>query len=317
MPIRPSAHPTLRALAMAASLITASGAMAPAQQKQDSIAARAKEAISGMRDSTTLHSAGFFAIGFGGGVKDLSPFQGQHWISLARFMANGAVDLGKPNFLMFLPVGDSLIPVGVAYTRRIAVDASLPTDLAGVMTEWHSHVFCRNLPGEGNALADGADDCKARSGVTAPNQIAMVHSWTVVNPDGPYAHDNPALPFIATGLKAPVNATRDDRLFGLALGESYGAKLPIAHRIEFDAKRAGKASSLETQRAKLRALVPQLRDAERVGNAAKVATLRKSAVDAYGAIAAEYRALSPSPEIRTRYDAEFAQALGDAGHHHM
>ena len=32
-------------------------------------------------------------------------------------------------------------------------------------------------------------------------------------------------PYIAAGLKPPAHPTRDDRLFGVALGETYGAKL--------------------------------------------------------------------------------------------
>ncbi len=313
----------LRALAAAISLgaaplaLSAQHDMAMPTHLQDSILAAAKGAIGTLHDSAALHGAGYNAIGFGGGIKDLSPFQGQHWIALMRFVANAPVDLTKPTFLMYLPVGDSLIPVGVAYTHRIPADSPLPTDLAGEATEWHSHVFCRNLPGEGSALADGPDDCKARQGTPAPNQIAMVHSWTVPNPDGPYAHDNPALPFIATGLIPPTHASHDDRLFGLALGESYGAKLPIAHRIEFEAARAGKTGTLSDHRAKLRELVVQLRAAQHTKDAARLQSLRNSAIDEYSAIAAEYRALAPSPEMRARFDAEYDMALDGMSHNHM
>ena len=194
------------------------------QQGNDSVVARAREAIRPLTDSIVLHDAGYFAIGFGAGTRDLTPFQGQHWISLGLFFTNPPVDLSKPTFMMYLPVGDSLVPIGVAYMRRINAAAALPTDLAGTPAEWHSHAFCNNVPGEGRALADGVDDCKARGGTPTPNQIAMVHTWTVANPDGPYAHDNPALPFIATGLKPPSHFSRVERLFGGALGESYGAR---------------------------------------------------------------------------------------------
>ena len=240
-----------REAASIALLIAATAPNAGAQ-KPDSVIARATAAISALHDSSALRTAGYGAIGFGAGVKDLSPFQGQHWIQMARFLVNPPVDLTKPTFMMYLPIGDSLIPIGVAYTLRVPARAALPTEIDGVPAEWHSHVFCRGLPGEGNALADGPDDCKARGGVAAAMQIAMVHTWTVPNPDGPFAHDNPVLPYIATGLQLPVHVTRDDRLLGLALGETYGAKLPIAHRIEYEATRAGKGQSLAAPRAKLR-----------------------------------------------------------------
>src|SRR5688572_235946 len=244
----------------------------------DSIISAAKVAMGTLRDSAALNSAGYFAIGFGGGVKDLSPFHGQHWISRDLFIANPPVQLNQPNFLMYLVVGDSLVPVGVAYTRRIPADAVVPDSLAGVAAEWHTHIFCRSIPGEGNVLADGVQDCQERGGTTAPNKIAMIHTWTVPNPDGPYAHDNPALPYLATGLKAPTAASRDDRLFGVALGETYGAKLFIGHRIERDLRRQGNTEELarlQALRTPMRELVPQLRDAQRARDAKTFDALRK------------------------------------------
>jgi hypothetical protein len=290
---------------------------ASAQRRTDDNVATARNAIGSLHDSVSLHLAGYFVIGFGARVRDLTPFQGQHWMAFPRFMANAELDFTKPTFLMYLPLGDSLVPVGVAYAKRISTNEALPADLAGDRAEWHAHVFCRNVPGEGAALADGAEDCTSRGGVSAPNQIAMVHTWTVPNPDGAYAHDNPALPYIATGLKPPTHATRDDRLLGLALGETYGAKLPIAHRIELEAERMGTAQSLDAPRAKLRELTLQLRDAERVGNDAKVRILRKNLADAYGAIAEAYKALARTAEIRARFEVEMGQALGDMPQHHM
>ena len=287
------------------------------QQGTDSVVARAKEAIRPLTDSIVLHNAGYFPIGFGGGVRDLTPFQGQHWISLSLFFTNPPVDLSKPTFMMYLPVGDSLIPIGVAYIRRISGSVPLPADLAGTPTEWHSHAFCRSIPGEGQALADGPDDCKARGGTPAPNQIAMVHTWTVANPDGPYAHDNPALPFIATGLKPPAHPMRDDRLFGVALGETYGAKLPTAHRIERDAARAGTQQPLQSPRVALRALVPKLREADRAGDRTKFDELRKETIDAWSALVVQYHALAATPELKARFDVELEQALGNVSHHHM
>jgi hypothetical protein len=287
------------------------------QQAPDSTVERAREAIKPLTDSVALRDAGFFAIGFGAGTRDLTPFQGQHWLSVGRFFNNQPVNLAKPTFMMYLPVGDSLIPIGVAHTHRIAADSSLPTALGGRPAEWHSHILCRAIPGEGQALADGVDDCKARGGNPAPNQISMVHVWTIANPDGPYAHDNPALPFIATGLTPPAHVTPDDRLFAVALGESYGAKLVIAHRIERDAVKAGTQQPIVERRARLRELVPQLRDAERRHDAAKFTALRKQLLDAWSTLAEAYRGAAATPELRARFDTELGQALGTNAHHHM
>jgi hypothetical protein len=148
----------------------------------------------------------------------------------------------------------------------------------------------------------------------------MIHTWTIPNPDGPYAHDNPALPYIATGLRPPRSASRDDRLLGIALGETYGAKLFIAHRIERDVRRrnlspAGLAK-LEELRASMRALVPRLRSAQRSGETRKFGALRTQLVSGWNALAAGYRELAPTAEMRARFDHELAKAL-DRPHAHM
>src|SRR5690349_21509281 len=191
---------TVASLALALAL----GAPGTIPSPPDSVVARAREALRTLADSAALHAAGYFPIGFGAGTRDLTPFQGQHWIDLGRFLTNPPVLLSRPNFAIYLPVGDSLIPVGVAYSRRIPADSAQPTEIAGTPAGWHAHAFCRGIPGEGNVLADGPDDCRARGGTPAPNQITMVHAWTVQNPDGAYGHDNPALPFLATRLRPPT-----------------------------------------------------------------------------------------------------------------
>ncbi len=193
------------------------------QQPPDSVVARATRVIAPLTDSASLHNAGFQPLAFGP-VRDLTPFQGQHWLSPARVLTmavrNDPVDIDNPTFLMFLPMNGKLVPVGVAYTRRIGRQIAAPTDFAGMPAMWHTHMFCRNVPGEGQVLSDGLEDCTDRGGRPTQNQIAMIHTWTIPNPDGPYAHDNPSLPFIANGLKPPAHPTRDDRLFGVALGET-------------------------------------------------------------------------------------------------
>ena len=320
------------ALAIALLIATTSPVAVIAQHhhdaKADSIVAIAKAAIGNLRHPDSLRAARWNALGFGGGVRDLSPFQGQHWINGPRFntppVAVGqpfpAVDLSQPEFLMYLVVADSLIPVGVAYTRRVAAEVAMPDSLAGTQAEWHSHINCARIPGEGNVLADGPEDCARRGGTPAPNKIAMIHTWTVPNPDGPYAHDNPALPYIATGLKAPENATRDDRQFAIALGETYGAKLFASYRIIRDLVRQDTAHAglkkLESLRVPMRELVPQLRAAEAKKDTKKFAALRKQLIDQYGVLANEYRALATTPEIKAQFDHGLATAL-ERPHKHM
>jgi hypothetical protein len=284
------------------------------QQSPDSLVLRAQRAIKPLSDSAALHAAGFTPLAFGP-VRDLTPFQGQHWLSLPRIammaMANAPVDLDNPTFMMYIPLNGTLTPVGVAYTIRIGGQMKPPTTFGGAPAMWHTHMFCRNVPGEGQVLADGLEDCTDRGGQPTRNQIAMIHTWTIPNPDGPFAHDNPALPFVAVGLKPPVHPDREDRLFGIALGETYGALLPEGHRIDHEARAAGTIEALSTQRAALRALVPQLIAAEKAGDQAKFDALKKKTISTYNTLLSAYRGLASTPQIKSRLDVELAEMVGD------
>src|SRR5476649_1789561 len=100
-------------------------------QTPDSLVARATRAITPLVDSAALVHAGFTPLAFGP-VRDLTPFQGQHWLSVPRIaamaMANAPVDVDAPTFLMYLPLNGKLTPVGVAYTIRINGRAAAPTE---------------------------------------------------------------------------------------------------------------------------------------------------------------------------------------------
>ena len=291
-------------VAVAALLVSA---CAVRSQHSESIVARAASVIAPLRDSAALHRAGFFAIGFGGGVKDLTPFQGQHWIQVGRWFVNPAPEVAKPNFLMYLPIGDSLVPIGAAYTRRLEPSIAPPSDLDGDTVEWHSHVFCRAVPGEGNTLADGTDDCKARGGTPGPREIPTGRTRTTTR------RSRSSLP--ACGRRS--HASRDERLFGIALGESYGARLVIGHRLTILAAKAGKQQGLESWRDTLRALVPPLRAAQQANDQRRFDAVRAKMIDAWNALAAEYRAVAPTPELKARFDVELQHALGMVSHDHM
>jgi hypothetical protein len=281
----------------------------------DSVIARAMEAIRPLTDTATLRKAGFGAIGFGGGAKDLSPFQGQHWVQVRQFLANQPVSLDKPNLMMYLPVGDSLVPIGVAYTKRVPANTPSPTDIGGIPAGWHVHIFCTGIPGQGQLLADGVTDCLERGGNPAPNQITMVHAWTVPNPDGPYGHDNPLLPFLATGLKPPQHFMRDERLFAIAIAESYGARLMAAGLIERYVATAGTPNKLAAHRAAMREHVRELLAAEKKGDTKAYEATKKKVMATWATIVAEYHAIAPTPQLRKRFDTELEQLLNVAHHH--
>lgn len=285
------------------------------QQGTDSVVARASETIKTLSDTSAVKKLGFRVLQFGQ-TRDLGPFQGQHWLDPIRVVLTSKVELSKPTFVMYLPVGDSLKPIGLAYSNMVGLGAALPTGLAGTPAEWHAHQFCRNVPGEGQVLADGTDDCADRGGTPVLGQIAMVHAWTIPNPDGPYAHDNPWLPFMATGLKNPPKPGIEDRTLGLALAETYGARLPAGHRITREAGRTGKRGVLQAPRDSIKALIPRLRESEAKGDSVAYNSLRSAVLAQWSELMKRYDELAPTPEIRKRLGIEVAQATGEAAHHH-
>jgi len=292
------------------------------QRGSDSVLARAKQVAARYADTSAVRAQGFQPLQVGR-ILDLTPFQGQHWLHSWRVFG-GSPDLDSPSFVMFAPVNGSWRAAGVAYSRRITGAAPVPDDLAGAKAPWHVHQPCIVVPGEGEALADGEEDCRARGGAPRQPEIAMVHAWTVPNPEGPFAHDNVALPYWITGLRLPRAADLSSprragrtRALGLALGESFGAILPYARLVETASSSAAVADSLAVHRAAIRALVPRLRKADQSGDRAGRNALADRMIGEWEALRRLYLAAAPSPAIRTQLERQHARALGAESGHHM
>ncbi len=288
----------------------------------DSVLARAKLIAAKYADTSAARIQGFGPLRLGR-IADLTPFQGQHWLHRWRVFS-GSPDLESPSFVMYAPVGGVLRPAGLAYTRRMTGGTPLPDDLAGTKVPWHLHQPCAVVPGEGEALADGEADCLARGGAPRQPEIAMVHAWTVPNPEGPFAHDNVALPYWVAGLKLPVAAdlatpsrARRTRALGLALGESFGAIMPYARLVEATSTLPGFADSVAARRAAIRSLVPKLRTADQSGSRTARNSLADQLIAELDALRQWYAAGAPSPAIRSQLERQYGRALGEAPGHHM
>ena len=291
-------------------------------QSSDSVLARAKRVAATVSDTGAAREQGFGPLAVGR-IEDLTPFQGQHWLHPWR-VSGGSPDLATPSFLMFVPVNGSWRLAGLAYSRRISRDSVVPSDLGGVATPWHLHQPCIVVPGEGVALADGEADCRARGGMPRPPQIAMVHAWTAgTNPEGPFAHDNVALPYWVTGLRPPRPAdlstparARRTRALGLALGETYGARMPYARMIEAISTTARLADSLAGHRAALRQLVPRLVAAEKAADRGRWQALADEAIREWEALRRLYDDAAPSAAVKAQLDQQHAEVLGERHHAH-
>src|SRR5262249_27083011 len=156
----------------------------------------------------------------------------------------------------------------------------------------------------------GQADCRARGGFPRPPEIAMVHAWTgVANPEGPFAHDNVALPYWVTGLKLPRPADlatprRAPQNPGprLPLARTFGAEMQYCRVVEAIASTPALQDSLAAHRARLKELVPRLAAAEKSRNEAQRSALATEAIREEESLLDQYAAAAPSPAIRAQLE---------------
>lgn len=252
-------------------------------------------------------------------ITDLNPFVGEHWIDERRNRSR-ELDLAHPAYLMYYPrLGpDSLTLVGVGYTVAQPASAEPPAGFAGDGDRWHVHLPCAGVPVLGGVLAESTAECVELGGTPAAWQVAMVHVWTVPNPDGPFAQFNPALPFQAVGIEPPSAEELHDpagppwRELGLALSETYGAVPRMGARIAQSPDSAF-ADRVRPARDRIRALVAPLRAARSGGDAEAFHALADRAVADWRVIRAAYLDAALSAEHRVVLERWFAAAV--AGHH--
>ncbi len=136
----------------------------------------------------------------------------------------------------------------------------------------------------------------------------MVHVWTdVPNPHGLYGHDNPALPFVAVGL-TPRSAhelhdaarARFVRTLGMALGETYDSRLPVANRVQRQNTNAAIADSVGRRRAAIAARVAPLEAAQSSGDRAAYDRIAAEIVAEWEALLGLYERMAATAELRTQ-----------------
>ncbi|MSR07740.1 MAG: hypothetical protein EXR93_11845 [Gemmatimonadetes bacterium] len=285
----------------------------------DSVVRAVQAVLRPFADTSAARAAGFVPLAIGR-FQDGTPFQGIHWIHLRR-LRQGSTGLSEPTFLLYAPVGNDLRLVGAAYGERIGHEDEAPAGIGAAPAEWHLHQACFAIPGIGFTLADGVDDCRELGGIPGPRQTAMVHVWAgLPSPEGPFSHDNVALPFVALGLAPPSAADMEDhergmewRALAVALADSYGFRLPFVKRLDITEARSPLQDSVAVHREAIRRLAIDLRAADARKDEAASASLR-SGIRAHGDfLHALYDRIAPTPEVRNRLDAQFAQSAG--GHH--
>ncbi len=204
------------------------------------------------------------ADGFVRFVGDEVPLMGEHWYRKGvpepppGTPVDRRVDLAHPTTLQYATIDGRHVLVGVAYSARLAPGEPLPEGFAGPEDHWHQHDVLKFFAAAtedrpflrwiGNrwldhALRDRGDD---------RSLLTMVHAWVWLdNPDGVFAMDHRALPYLRAGLPAgwtdrALGGDRDAAL-GVSLLPKDGCRqavkgpLWIAHASKAQAQAVGDA----------------------------------------------------------------------------
>ena len=239
-------------------------------------------------------------------VPGLNPFVGEHWIK-ERWLRLASLDPERPAYLMYYPIAGSERLVGFGYAFVQPSGAPLPRGFSGAVVRWHLHHPCTGLPGLGSLLVASAAECRELGGAPGATQIVMLHVWLdPANPDGEFASENPALPFVAAGLAPPDSAALADpgrgmflRELGLALGETVGARPRLGTIVEFGRDSARFRRKAEPLRARLRGLAESLRAAEQAGDRKQYESLATRSVDVGRKLRQIYLDLASEPVVRS------------------
>lgn len=289
----------------------------------DTVLTAARRAVTTLSDTAAVRAAGFVPIEEIS-ILDRTPFQGEHWFNGARSDTLPRVSLERPAFVMFGFVNGEYKRVGIAYSVRLHPAMASPVGLGGDSSAaWHDHYLCSIEGRPGPLIVDGNDHCRSLGGNPFPRRTVMVHVWTdTPNPEGIYGHDNPALPFIAIGLKPPgvhdlhdPERVREIRKLALAIGETYDARMPVTRSIDRANRDSALGAAARGHRTAIGALLPALRQADSVSDRASYNRVATSTMAEWDALRRVYEQMAPTPQRRTQLLHELDQALSISKHH--
>ncbi|MEM7641045.1 MAG: hypothetical protein AAF366_00790 [Pseudomonadota bacterium] len=217
----------LRPLLLAALLVLAP--MAGHAQRAQIDAARA--AIAGYQDIERARGDGWRRFGAPAAL------MGQHYYHPARadYVAGQALNPARASNLLYAPIGGRDVLVSVAFNYRLSDRDPLPQGFPGGRDVWHVHDvgrFAAAVTADRPLLRWAADRFltpQFAGGDGLPrDRLAMVHLWTIPNPDGPFASHNRALAYLQLGLPAAwADGAGKQAALGLALATQDGCAIEI------------------------------------------------------------------------------------------
>jgi len=229
-----------RSMFLAGILFLSLGAEATAEDRDLDFVRRAKAATEKYQDQSAAILDGYRPIG-----SDF-PGMGVHWVRIG-ILFDSKIEAEHPEFLTYISVSGMPRLAGLAYAIPL-LPGEQPPDLPAGKDAWHDHF--RSIDEETivpHHQHPGSADSEPR--------LAMLHAWVwMPNPDGVFAADNWALPFVRLGLKPEAGASHAQAL-ALTLnsgGIEYFAKMVNAGASPTKKQQEKMEQAFESARASVR-----------------------------------------------------------------
>ncbi len=170
------------------------GTVAASQVSEDAavtaLLEKARLATERFTDRSVAIAAGYRRIGMD------FPSMGQHWVN-PRLLVEGTFDVAVPTMLTYIEIDGRPVLSGLVYAVPINAGGSPPA-MFGPTAIWHEH---------GGSIDEESlvPDHHGSPGVAGDEtRLAVLHAWLrTPNPDGVFATENWALPFIRLGFAVP------------------------------------------------------------------------------------------------------------------
>jgi hypothetical protein len=141
------------------------------------------------------------------------PGMGEHWIRVS-LVFDGVFDASRPEVLNYVTIDGTRHLLGVAYAVPL-LDGERPPESPAGRDAWHDH--SRTISDETILPLH----MHGSSGGTG-SRLAMLHAWVwSTNPDGVFAADNWAIPFVRLELATPAEISA---AMGKALSLAVGGR---------------------------------------------------------------------------------------------
>jgi hypothetical protein len=146
----------------------------------------------------------------------------------------------------------------------------------------------------------------------------MLHVWFVPSPDGPFAGTNPNLPFWAVGLDAIDDTRMSDPAYAMRVRKASLALAEVADTSAFFPTLEGRPdvrAVLVPRRDSVRAIIPELRAAQRAKDAARFDAAADRAAAQWDAMLEAYLASARTAEGKRRIGAFVAMLMSEHAEH--